>query len=221
MTGDAVDPLTVHRNPVRMLTGVGPWLAAVYLASYVIAGTALFVLSVVTLAVTGVLGLFTLGVPVLAGSALVVRGCAQVERARVRLVGAVPEARYREVAGLGVLARVQARWTDRTTWRDVAYLVLLYPPLLLLDAVALLIWSALIAGVTIPVWLRIRDLPTTIALAATCAVLAVFAAYLVVVAARLHRGVVSAVLGPYRDPLAAAKRILAEPCSAEGIEPAA
>lgn len=244
MTGGAADRLPFRRNPFRMFACVGPWAATAYLASYVVAGSALFVASVVVLVVTGVLGLFTFGVPLLAGSALVVRGCAQVERLRSRLAAQPFGATYRQVTGTGPLAHVRTRWTDPATWRDTAYLVPLYLPLLVLDAVTLGIWLALLSGVTLPFWywavpntladgthangvgigyvpngphgtatfgVWIGDLPTALLAAVVFAVLSLAGAYLVVLVARLHRFVARGLLGPRRDPLADAKRVLLTP----------
>jgi hypothetical protein len=126
----------------------------------------------------------------------------------------------------------------------------LFVPLLVLDVVALVIWLAFLAGVTLPLWywsipqrwqdgqshhgvmigylpngphtvivinghdgfgVWIDDLPTALAAAGVFFVLSLLGAYLVVGAARLHAAVVRSVLGPPVDPLAAAKRMLAEP----------
>jgi hypothetical protein len=59
------------------------------------------------------------------------------------------------------------------------------------------------------VW--IGDLPSALIAAVCFAVLALLATHLVVRAARLHMTVTRALLGPQTDPLAAAKRMLAEP----------
>lgn len=220
MTGIAVERLPLHRNPLRVAVSAAPWTATAYLASYVIVGSGLFVAGVAALAVTGVLALFTFGVPLLAGSALIMRGCAHVERMRSRLAVDLTGVTYHQVSDAGVLARVRTHWTDPATWRDTAYLVLMYVPLLALDTAAVVIWLTLVGGSTLPLWYwsvpshggPLRDgLPAQLLAAAVCLVLAPFGACLTVCAARVHRAVATGLLGPYRDPLADAKRVLAMP----------
>jgi hypothetical protein len=58
------------------------------------------------------------------------------------------------------------------------------------------------------VW--IGSLPAALAAAPVFFVLACLAAYLVVGVARAHAGAARNLLGPYLDPLAAAKRVLEE-----------
>ena len=220
MTGGAAERLPLHRNPLRTATSAAPWTATAYLASYVPVGSALFVAGVAVLAVTGVLALFTFGVPLLAGSALIMRGCAHVERMRSRLAVDLTGATYHKVSEAGVLARVRTRWTDPATWRDTAYLVLMYLPLLALDVIAVVIWLSLLGGITLPFWYWSvpthggpfqGGLPVELLTAVACLVLAPVGACLVVGAARVHRAVAAGLLGPYRDPLADAKRVLAMP----------
>jgi hypothetical protein len=220
MTRDAVERLPLHRNPLRLAVSAAPWTASAYLASYVPVGSVLFVAGVATLAVTGVLALFTFGVPLLVGSALIMRGCAQVERMRSRLAVELGVVTYQQVSETGVLAQLRTRWADLATWRDIAYLVLMYLPLLALDTAGLVIWLTLVGGVTLPLWYWsvpshggpfADGLPSELLTAAGCLVLAPVGAYLVVSAARLHRAVATGLLGPYRDPLADAKRVLAMP----------
>ena len=238
MTGGQADRLTVHRNPLRMFLSLGPWAATAYLASYLVVGTAVFAVCVAAVSVSLVAGLLTIGVPLLVGSALVVRGCAQVERLRARLVMPQIGVAYLPVTEAGVLAQVRTRWTDPATLRDTFYLVVLYLPLLALDVVVLVIWLGLLAGITLPVWywsvrngangdgirigyfangphgtfgVSVGSLPAALVVAVACAILALCWGYLVVAGARLHTVVAGRLLGPYRDPLAPAKLILAAP----------
>lgn len=220
MTGIAVERLPLHRNPLRMAVCAAPWTATGYLASYVLVGSGLFATGTAALAVTGVLALFTFGVPLLAGSALIMRGCAHVERMRSRLAADLAGATYHEVSEAGVLAQVRTRWSDPATWRDTAYLVLMYVPLLALDTAAMVIWLTLVGGSTLPLWYWSvpthagpfrYGFPVELLAAAVCLVLVPFGAYLTVGAARVHRAVAAGLLGPYRDPLADAKRVLAMP----------
>jgi ABC-type Fe3+ transport system permease subunit len=50
------------------------------------------------------------------------------------------------------MAQLRTRWQDPATWRDVAYLVGMYVPLLALDAIVLAVWWAFLAGITLPIW---------------------------------------------------------------------
>jgi hypothetical protein len=89
----------------------------------------------------------------LVAAAAVLRGCAGVERARLRgVLAEPPSGGYRPVTGLGILAQARRRWQDPATWRDTAYLIGLWVPLFILDTVVLTVWLTLLAGVTLPAW---------------------------------------------------------------------
>lgn len=218
------DRLALHGNPVRQFGSAGPWAATAYLVSYLPVGTVSLGVCLVVLLVSVVLNITWLGLPLLIGAAAVVRGCATVERVRARVVGVTVEGRYRPVTGTGVFTHLATRWHDPATWRDIAYLVGLYPLLLALDAAALVIWLVCLAGITVPAWywsvpggltiagvVSVDSVPAAIVTAALSIVLSSLASYLVVAVARLHRVVARTVLGPYVDPLAEAKRVLAGP----------
>ncbi len=238
--------LRVHRNPLRMFFSAGPWAATAYLGSYLLAGAVLFSVALTALITSSVLTITWIGLPLQVGAAMIIRGCAHVERGRAVLVGGPVPASYRPVTSPGLLAQVKTRWADPATRRDCGYLILMFAPLLVLDVVALSIWLSFLGMVTLPLWYwaipqtwentGVRDhgviigyLPngpdmadggfgvwvgTTQAALATSAaffVLALLGAYLVVGAAQAHAAVARTLLGPYVDPLAAAKRMLAEP----------
>jgi hypothetical protein len=218
--GGRIDRLVMRRNPVRMFCSAGPWAASAYLASYLPLGVVCFGGCLVVLIVSGLLNITWLGLPLLIGAAAVLRGCTAVERKRARLVGAAIPSAYRPVTGTGVFAHLRTRWHDPATWRDIAYLVGLFPALLLLDIAGLAVWLACLAGITLPIWYwSISDLwgtgPVSFPMALLAAVVAVglslLASYLVVAVAWAHRALARMVLGPYVDPLADAKRILAGP----------
>ena len=145
-------PLNLRRDPVRLALSKAPWASAWYLFGYLFIGTALFVIAL-TAAAVGVTLSFTLaGLPVLIGVAITIRWCANVERVRLRLVDPKPViGRYREPVG-GLLNNLRTRWSDPATWRDIAYLVGMFVPLVALDTVVLAIWFTFLAGITIPVW---------------------------------------------------------------------
>ncbi|MEU0743770.1 sensor domain-containing protein [Streptomyces sp. NPDC006134] len=219
---DVPRPLAGLR-PLPLLRSPEPWRATAYLAGYVVLGPVLFAFCLAALLVSAALNITLLGLPLLIGAAAVLRGAAHVERLRTALVGPPVPADYRPVEPAGVLAAVKARWSDPATLRDLLYLVALFVPLLLLDVVALLLWLTTLALVLFPAWywtvpdgsalglLRVDNLPLALlvtVVACGCALLTVCAA---VGAARLHAAIAHKLLGPRTDPLAAAKRLLAEP----------
>ncbi|MFC0432519.1 sensor domain-containing protein [Kutzneria buriramensis] len=221
-------------SAVRLPLTRAPWAATAYLGSYLALGPALFVATVVVVAVACVLSISWLGFPLLVGAAGIVRGCADIERWRTRLVAEPITGGYLAVGDAGVFTQLRVRWTDPATRRDCGYLMALMPALLLLDAATMLLWLTLLAGITVPLWfwtipqtwpdgrtehglhiaplgIWLGDLPSALVFAAVCVVLAAAASHLVVAVAALHARVARALLGPATDPLAAAKRVLAEP----------
>lgn len=147
--------LRLRADPLRLLISSGPWISAWYLFSYLIAGTVAFFFILALLVASGGFGITVaiIGLPLLAGTVLVIRGCAAMERGRLRAVFTEPvRGRYREMTDTGWLGRLKLRWTDPALWRDLAYLVGLFPPLLVPDLVVFLIWVMLLFGITIPIW---------------------------------------------------------------------
>jgi hypothetical protein len=143
-----------YRNPLRLLLSASPWLAAGYLAVYVfVTGWALFSVALMATVTAACFAITLAGMPLLAAAAAVLRGCANIERGRLRrmLPGRVPGG-YREVTGPGIVAEVRTRWRDTATWHDVAYLIRRWPPLFVVDTVVFSIWLALLAGITLPAW---------------------------------------------------------------------
>ncbi|HEY2442414.1 MAG TPA: sensor domain-containing protein [Streptosporangiaceae bacterium] len=146
--------LRLRGNPLRLVLSASPWRAAWYLAGYVfVTGWLLFAVAF-TATVTAASLLITLaGIPLLAAAAGVVRGCANVERARLRPVLPDPvRGGYRTVTEPGIVAQAKTRWRDRATWRDVSYLTGLWVPLFALDTLVFTVWLTLLAGVTLPAW---------------------------------------------------------------------
>ncbi|GAA3283614.1 sensor domain-containing protein [Dactylosporangium vinaceum] len=211
-----------------------PLRATLYLASYLVVGPVLFAVALAVLASSFALSIVVFGVPLLAGAAIVVRGCAGVERARARLFGERVIGTYATLPDEGLLARLRARWTDRATRRDVVYLIPLLLILLPLDAVALGLWVTVLAGVLLPAWywavpngdygpglllghgsgaasFIVDDLGSALVAAVVFLLLAPFAALLLNTAARVHAAAVRYFLGAYVDPLAEAKAILRGP----------
>jgi len=142
-----------RRDPLRLLLSAEPWTAVAYLASYLFVGTGLFVVAVTVLVAAASLSVLWIGIPLLAAAAVLVRGCAEVERGRLRMIAPEPVPRaYLKVTGPGAIEQDETRWQDHATRRDVAYLVGTYVPLLVLDAVVLGLWLGFLGGVTVPLW---------------------------------------------------------------------
>lgn len=149
----AVSKLSLRRDPIRLLLSRGLWRSVWYLLGYLAVSGVLFAIAF-TVAVTGAALSITLaGLPVLIAAAATIRWCADVERARLRpMVDGPIAGSYRQVVGSGVMAQLRTRWRDPATWRDVAYLVGLFVPLLVLDTIVLAVWLAFLAAITIPIW---------------------------------------------------------------------
>jgi hypothetical protein len=153
MSAQAPARLWPRRGPLRLLLSADPWAGAAYLTSYLVVGTALFTVALVAVVTAAALSILAIGLPLLVAAAVVVRGCAQVERWRLGLVTRDrPAGRYREVTDRGVLGQLRTRWRDPATRRDLAYLVALFAPLLVLDVVVVGPWLSFLAGITLPLW---------------------------------------------------------------------
>lgn len=149
----AVSKLSLRRDPIRLVLSRGLWRSVWYLLGYLAVGWALFAISVAVAVGGAGLSVTLAGLPVLVAAAAAIRWCADVERARLRPMVSGPVAgRYRPVAGSGVMAQLRTRWRDPATWRDVAYVVGLFVPLLALDTIVLAVWWASLAAITLPIW---------------------------------------------------------------------
>jgi hypothetical protein len=146
--------LPLYRNPVRVLLSGSPWRAAWFLGGYVFAvGWLLFSVAFTATATAAVFAITLAGIPLLTAASAVLRGCADVERGRLRQVLSEPvRGGYRPVTQPGILAQAKGRWKDPATWRDTGYLVGMWVPLFVLDTVVLSVWLTFLAGITLPVW---------------------------------------------------------------------
>ena len=146
--------LPLYRNPLRLAVSASPWRAAWYLSVYVfVTGWLLFTVAFTSAVTAAALVITLAGIPLLVAAAGVLRGCAEVERARLRRVlGEPAQGRYQPVTGLGILGQARARWRDPATWRDVAYLIGMWVPLLILDTVVISVWLTFLAGIALPAW---------------------------------------------------------------------
>jgi hypothetical protein len=145
--------LRVYRNPLRLAVSASPWRSAWFLLSYLLMGTLLFAVVVTATVTTAALAITLAGLPLLVASSVFVRGCASAERWRLRAVLPGPvRGGYRPVTQPGIMSQIRTRWRDPATWRDLAYLVGLWPPLLVLDVAVFSVWLTLLTGVTMPAW---------------------------------------------------------------------
>jgi Putative sensor len=132
-----VSQLSLRRDPILLLLSRGLWRSGWYLLGYLAVSGVLFGIAFAVAVGGAGLGVTLAGLPVLAAAAAAIRWCADVERARLRpMVGGPVAGSYRQVAG-GVMAQLRTRWRDPATWRDVAYLVGMFVPLLALDSIVL------------------------------------------------------------------------------------
>jgi hypothetical protein len=147
-----MNALGLRRDPFRLAFSKAPWSAAWYLTGYLFIGTVLFAIALTAVLTGAALGITLAGIPLLVAAAAVVRWCADVERRRLRPRFGDVEGDYRAAAAPGVLAQLSTRWHDPATWRDIAYLVGMYVPLLALDVIVLALWLTFLAGITLPAW---------------------------------------------------------------------
>jgi hypothetical protein len=146
--------LPLCRNPVRLLLSASPWRAASYLLSYLLVSGALFAIVLTATVTTAALAFTVALAPLLIASAAAVRGCASVERSMLRQVFRQPVAgNYPPPTASGLWRRARGAWSG-ATWRDIAYLIGLWPFLYALDAIVFAVWVYLAAGVTLPLWYR-------------------------------------------------------------------
>lgn len=151
-----------RRDPVRLLLSGAPWRAAAFLGGYLLVSWILAAIALTAAAVGACFAITLAGLPVLIAASGAVRFAAGAERVRLRRVLAGPVAGgYREPAGTGLVAQARARWRDPATWRDLAYLVGLWGPLLALDVIVLTVWVTLLGLIVAPAWYRFipQDLP--------------------------------------------------------------
>jgi hypothetical protein len=148
--------LRIWRNPLRLAVSGSLWRSAWFLMVYIFAsGWLLFAASLTAVLTAAVLTVTIAGIPLLAAAAGVLRGCANAERFRLRRAFTQPvRGGYRPVTAKGILAQAKTRWSDRATWRDVAYLIGLWAPLFILDTVVVALWLLFLGGITTPIWYR-------------------------------------------------------------------
>ena len=145
--------IPLYGNPLRLTLSASPWRSAWYLAGHLVGGTILGAAAALVVSAGATAAATVAGLWLLRPAAGAVRGCADAERRRLRLVWSEPiRAAYAAANGPGALARALGQWRDPVIWRDLGYLVALWLPLALLDVTVLSVWAALLIGVTLPFW---------------------------------------------------------------------
>jgi hypothetical protein len=144
--------LSLRRDPVRLLLSRGLWAGAWYLLAYQVVGWVLFAIALSVTLTGAVLCVTLAGIPLLIAAAAAIRWCADVERARLLPFCGDVGSHHRQQAASGLLSRVRVLWRDPAIWRDIAYLLGMFVPLVTLDLIVLTVWLVLLAGITIPVW---------------------------------------------------------------------
>jgi len=150
--------LLLYGNPLRRDWWTTTWRAVWYLLAYQVMGWLLFGAALAAVTAAAALSVTLAGIPLLVAAAGIIHACAESERSRLRAVSGEPvEHRYREPdeappGPKDLRARARAYWKDTATWREFAYLVGMFLPLVVLGCVVLAIWLTLAAGVTLPLW---------------------------------------------------------------------
>jgi signal transduction histidine kinase len=148
--------ISILLRPFRLRT----WAELAYLLAGGITGVICFTVFV-TLASTGLALLVTLlGLPILVGTAYVDRGLAWLERRRAALVlGAPIDETYRRPDRPGVWRFLATLATDPQTWKDAAWMILVFPVGLVGFVAAVVLWATALWGVTFPFywWLLPAD----------------------------------------------------------------
>ena len=153
--------LRLAGHPMRGAWWATTWRGVRYLLAYQLIGWLLFGAALTAVTAAAALSITLAGIPLLVAAAGVIHGCAGWERSRLRAASGEPvEHRYREPeqpgkpdeAPAGLRARARAYWRDTATWREFAYLVGMFLPLVVLGCLVLVVWLTLAAGVTLPLW---------------------------------------------------------------------
>jgi hypothetical protein len=145
--------MSLRHNPVGLVFSASLWRAVGYLFSSLIVSTLLFAVALSTSVLALVFGITVAALPLLVAAAAVIRGCASVGRFMLRQVFTRPVvAHYPAPLGGGLWRQARARWGEGTTWRDLGYLLGLWPVLFALDAVVFALWAICLAGVALPLW---------------------------------------------------------------------
>jgi signal transduction histidine kinase len=205
--------------PLRLRT----WTATIYLLASMFVGLAWFSILSVGLALGAGLLIIWVGILVLALTLLAWRGGAWLERRWVRaMLGVhIPEP-YRPIPPGSLWRRARVLAGDPATWKDLTYLILLFPLGIVWFVVTTTLWSFGLGGLTAPLWYWIPSsgevalfsngdrsyfvldtLPEALLACLVGAALCVVAAWAVKAMATAHGALALALLGPSDSQLRA------------------
>jgi putative sensor protein len=124
-----------------------------YLLVYQVVGWLLFSVALTGVTTAVLLGWTLVATPLLVAAAATVRWCAEIERGRLRpMTGSSVQGSYREPDRPGLIARALTPWKDVAIWRNLAYLVGLFVPLVTIGLIVITLWLCCIGGITLPLW---------------------------------------------------------------------
>jgi signal transduction histidine kinase len=125
-----------------------------YLSLGIVSGSAALALWITGVTVSLSLAIFVIiGLPIVLATLACFRWFAGLERQRAELVlGAPIRERYRRPTGGSQFAHLRVRLADPATWKDLAWLVLLFPVGLGAGTIALTWWGWVLGSLTLPAW---------------------------------------------------------------------
>jgi signal transduction histidine kinase len=153
LDGRSWAPLQVVRDPLS-------WRAAAYLLVSMAFGLAWFVILIVGISLSGGLLIIWVGVPLFALLMIAWRGGAMLERLLVRAAfGLTIPSPYRRLPAGGPFRKFRTMAADPATWKDLAYLVVLFPITLVEFVVSVTMWAATGLMLFLPLIVLVDDSP--------------------------------------------------------------
>jgi signal transduction histidine kinase len=153
LDGRSWAPLQVVRDPLT-------WRAAVYLLVSMGFGLAWFIILVTGLSLSAGLLLIWVGVPLFALLMIAWRGGAMLERLLVKAAfGLTIPSPYRRLPPGGPFRKFRTMASDPATWKDLAYLAVLFPITLVEFVVSVTMWAATGLMLFLPVIVLLDDSP--------------------------------------------------------------
>ncbi|MEV5747185.1 sensor domain-containing protein [Actinoallomurus sp. NPDC052308] len=155
MNGTVDTSAFFRRGPLRLLKDPLTWRSAAFLLLHFPFGLAYFVALAVLLSVSVGTLVIWVGVLGLALTMVLWRGAAVLERRLARLAfGVDVPSPYRALpAGNNLLRKWKAMAADPATWKDLVYLLLAFPIGIAEFVISMVLWTATISLVTMPIWI--------------------------------------------------------------------
>ncbi|GAA1531725.1 sensor histidine kinase [Actinomadura kijaniata] len=140
-------------RPAAMARSPLTWASAVYLQTHVALAFGWFLVLAIGLPLALGLSVIWIGIPMLVALMVTWRFAAVLDRALVRLAfGVAIPSPYRPLPrGLNPLTKLRTMATDPASWKDLLYLVLLFPVAFAEATVMLVLWLPAMALVSLPV----------------------------------------------------------------------